>query len=42
MQSYAYSEGLHFLLSVLILPQKVATGTAYACLRPIEIPFEQR
>ena len=25
-----------------ILPQKVATGTAYACLRPIEIPFERR
>ena len=23
----------------LILPQKVATGTAYACLRPIEIPL---
>ena len=27
---------LHVLMQTLILPQKVATGTAYACLRPIE------
>ena len=24
------------LMKTMILPQKVATGTAYACLRPIE------
>ena len=29
-------------MKYIILPQKVATGTAYACLRPIEISFEQR
>ena len=29
-------------MKTIILPQKVATGTAYACLRPIEIPFERR
>ena len=25
------------LIKTIILPQKVATGTAYACLRPIEM-----
>ncbi len=29
-------------MKTIILPQKVATGTAYACLRPIEMPFERR
>ena len=27
---------MHVLMQTIILPQKVATGTAYACLRPIE------
>ena len=27
-----------FYYESLFLPQKVATGTAYACLRPIEMP----
>ena len=31
-----------FYYESLFLPQKVATGTAYACLRPIKIPCEQR
>ena len=32
----------NMLMKTMILPQKVATGTAYACLRPMEIPCERR